>query len=222
MIASKPDLRQHAYYEGLRLFRAVFSNLAIRSRPSAVLMRSLASDSHVAAMFRSICRCSGDLDWFAKPRHSLACCRYSETLRIPPPASKAGETHQWWGTFRVGGHSTSALFTEHTTAAVGGQARAVESAAVTERGKRKRRSPHLSRHLPELEDLRIIEVEWQGTRKHHSLNSAPLARPLDGRQSRFIQPCPDRVLCHEHRQSKRLCATVREMEEDPSRSAIRC
>jgi hypothetical protein len=46
-------------------------------------MRSLASDSHVAAMFRSICRCSGDLDWFAKPRHSLACCRYSETLRIP-------------------------------------------------------------------------------------------------------------------------------------------
>ena len=24
MIASKPDLRQHAYYEGLRLFRAVF------------------------------------------------------------------------------------------------------------------------------------------------------------------------------------------------------
>src|SRR3954454_9449300 len=84
VIASKPDLRQHAYYEGLRLFRAVFSNLAIRSRPSAVLMRSLASDSHVAAMFRSICRCSGDLDWFAKPRHSLVCCRYCETLRIPP------------------------------------------------------------------------------------------------------------------------------------------
>ena len=24
VIASKPDLRQHAYYEGLRLFRAVF------------------------------------------------------------------------------------------------------------------------------------------------------------------------------------------------------
>ena len=84
---------------------------------------------------------------------------------------------------------------------------------MTERGKRERRSPHLSRHLSELEDLRIIEVEWQGTRKHHSLNSAPLARLLDGRQSRFIQPCPDRVLCHEHRQSKRLCATVREMEE---------
>ena len=161
------------------------------------LMLSSASDSQVAAMFRSICRCSGDLDWFAKPGHSLACCRYCETLRIPPPASKAGETHQWWGTFRVRGHSTSA-------------------------GKRERRSPHLSRHLSELEDLRIIEVEWQGTRKHHSLNSAPLARLLDGRQSRFIQPCPDRILCHEHRQSKRLCATVREMEEDPSRSAIRC
>ena len=45
VIASKPDLRQHAYYEGLRLFRAIFSNLAIRSRPSAVLMRSLASEA---------------------------------------------------------------------------------------------------------------------------------------------------------------------------------
>src|SRR4029077_13212553 len=45
VIASKPDLRQHAYYEGLRLFRAAFSNLAIRSRPSAVLMRSSASEA---------------------------------------------------------------------------------------------------------------------------------------------------------------------------------
>src|SRR3954463_11057444 len=59
-----PDLRQSAYYEGLQLFRAVFSNFPIRSRPSAVLMRSLASDSHVAAMFKSICRCSADLDCF--------------------------------------------------------------------------------------------------------------------------------------------------------------
>jgi ABC-type nitrate/sulfonate/bicarbonate transport system substrate-binding protein len=31
-----------------------------------------------------------------------------------------------------------------------------------------------------------------------------------------------RVLCHEHRRSKRQCATVREMEEGPSSSAIRC
>ena len=30
------------------------------------------------------------------------------------------------------------------------------------------------------------------------------------------------VLCHEHRRSKRWCATVREMKEGPSRSAIRC
>src|SRR4051812_17729317 len=65
-----PELRQYAYYEGLRLFRAVFSNFAIRSRPSAVLMRSLTSDSHVAAMFRNISRRSADLDCFAKPRHS--------------------------------------------------------------------------------------------------------------------------------------------------------
>jgi UDP-N-acetyl-D-mannosaminuronate dehydrogenase len=31
-----------------------------------------------------------------------------------------------------------------------------------------------------------------------------------------------RVLCHEYRRSKRRCATVREMKEGPSRSAIRC
>jgi hypothetical protein len=30
------------------------------------------------------------------------------------------------------------------------------------------------------------------------------------------------VLCHEYRRSKRRCATVREMKEGPSRSAIRC
>ena len=34
--------------------------------------------------------------------------------------------------------------------------------------------------------------------------------------------CPKRVLCHEYRRSKRRCATVREMKEGPSRSAIRC
>src|SRR5713101_7914491 len=32
---------------------------------------------------------------------------------------------------------------------------------------------------------------------------------------------PDRVVCHEHRRSKRRCAAVREMKEDPSGSAIR-
>src|SRR5262245_39437378 len=35
-------------------------------------------------------------------------------------------------------------------------------------------------------------------------------------------PGPRRVVCHEHRQSKRRCATVREMKEGPSRSAVRC
>jgi hypothetical protein len=30
------------------------------------------------------------------------------------------------------------------------------------------------------------------------------------------------VLCHEHRQSTRRCATVREMKEGPSGSAVRC
>jgi hypothetical protein len=32
---------------------------------------------------------------------------------------------------------------------------------------------------------------------------------------------PLRVLCHEYRRSKRWCATVREMKEGPSGSAIR-
>ena len=56
---------------------------------------------------------------------------------------------------------------------------------MTERGKRERRSPHLSRHLSELEDLRIIEVEWQGTTKLHSLNTAPLTRLTGGWLSKF-------------------------------------
>jgi predicted nucleic acid-binding protein len=30
------------------------------------------------------------------------------------------------------------------------------------------------------------------------------------------------AVCHEYRRSKRRCATVREMKEGPSRSAIRC
>jgi murein endopeptidase len=33
---------------------------------------------------------------------------------------------------------------------------------------------------------------------------------------------PSWVLCHEYRRSTRRCATVREMKEGPSRSAIRC
>jgi len=33
---------------------------------------------------------------------------------------------------------------------------------------------------------------------------------------------PVGVLCHEYRRSKRRCATVREMKEGPSSSAIRC
>jgi hypothetical protein len=33
---------------------------------------------------------------------------------------------------------------------------------------------------------------------------------------------PPWVLCHEHRRSTRRCATVREMKEVPSSSAIRC
>ena len=36
------------------------------------------------------------------------------------------------------------------------------------------------------------------------------------------QSRPSRVVCHEHLRSKRGCATVREMKEGPSGSAIRC
>lgn len=43
----------------------------------------------------------------------------------------------------------------------------------------------LSRHLSVLEAVGIIEVEWQGTTKLHSLNTAPLARLLGGWLSKF-------------------------------------
>ncbi|GAB1582280.1 metalloregulator ArsR/SmtB family transcription factor [Phyllobacterium phragmitis] len=45
-----------------------------------------------------------------------------------------------------------------------------------------------SRHLSQLEDVGIIEVEWQGTTKLHSLNTAPLARLRNGWLSRFKEP----------------------------------
>ncbi len=45
-----------------------------------------------------------------------------------------------------------------------------------------------SRHLSVLEDVGIIEMAWQGTTKLHSLNTAPLARLLDGWLSRFEEP----------------------------------
>ena len=41
------------------------------------------------------------------------------------------------------------------------------------------------------------------------------------KSGRFIES-PRWVVCHEHRRSKRPCATVREMKEDPSRPAVRC
>ena len=46
----------------------------------------------------------------------------------------------------------------------------------------------LSRHLSVLEAVGIIEVEWQGTTKLHSLNTAPLAQLSDGWLSRFEEP----------------------------------
>src|SRR6185312_6086454 len=38
----------------------------------------------------------------------------------------------------------------------------------------------------------------------------------------ILVACLSRVVCHEHRPSTRRCATVREMKEGPSGSAIRC
>jgi hypothetical protein len=38
----------------------------------------------------------------------------------------------------------------------------------------------------------------------------------------YLKANPGRVLCHEYRRSKRRCATIREMKEGPSSSAIRC
>ena len=37
-----------------------------------------------------------------------------------------------------------------------------------------------SRHLATLEDAGIVEVEWSGTTKLHSLNRAPIHALLDG------------------------------------------
>jgi DNA-binding transcriptional ArsR family regulator len=42
-----------------------------------------------------------------------------------------------------------------------------------------------SRHLSVLEEVGIIEVEWQGTTKLHSLNTAPLTKLLNGWLSKF-------------------------------------
>ncbi len=42
-----------------------------------------------------------------------------------------------------------------------------------------------SRHLAALEEVGIIEVEWQGTTKLHSLNTAPLAELTDGWLAKF-------------------------------------
>ena len=42
-----------------------------------------------------------------------------------------------------------------------------------------------SRHLSVLEAVGIVEVEWHGTTKLHSLNTAPLSRLLGGWIARF-------------------------------------
>ncbi len=42
-----------------------------------------------------------------------------------------------------------------------------------------------SRHLSVLETVGIVEVEWHGTTKLHSLNTAPLSRLLGGWIARF-------------------------------------
>jgi DNA-binding transcriptional ArsR family regulator len=46
----------------------------------------------------------------------------------------------------------------------------------------------ISQHLSVLEDVGVVEVEWQGTTKLHSLNTAPLAGLLGGWVSRFKEP----------------------------------
>lgn len=45
-----------------------------------------------------------------------------------------------------------------------------------------------SRHLSVLEEVGIIEVEWQGTTKLHSLNTSPLVRAGAGWLSKFKEP----------------------------------
>jgi len=60
--------------------------------------------------------------------------------------------------------------------------------------------------------------DWQSARPHH-----PAFDPFPHRRDDQEEgpPCPFGVLCHEHHRSTRRCATVREMKEGPSGSAIR-
>ena len=44
-----------------------------------------------------------------------------------------------------------------------------------------------SRHLSSLEAVSVIEVEWQGTTKLHSLSTAPLRRLHQGWLSKFAE-----------------------------------
>ena len=52
-------------------------------------------------------------------------------------------------------------------------------------------------------------------------HSAELDRIHDALRKAGLPECPSWVVCHEYRRSKRRCATVREMKEGPSGSAIR-
>jgi hypothetical protein len=62
-------------------------------------------------------------------------------------------------------------------------------------------------------EVQLKDIELARPSPERFYNLAPFGGPLDS---------PFWVVCHEYRRSKRRCATVREMKEGPSRSAIRC
>src|ERR1700730_18528071 len=62
--------------------------------------------------------------------------------------------------------------------------------------------------LPKAKDHRPSIADWEQVQ-------GPCGAARNGHS------CPDRVVCHEDRRSKRRCVTVREMKEGPSRPAVR-
>src|SRR6266536_2889595 len=67
----------------------------------------------------------------------------------------------------------------------------------------------------------LLAMLWQA-KTHVSMPSGCVHYIPDSGANAGVAGGPPRGLCHEHRPSTRQCATVREMKEGPSSSAIRC
>src|SRR5260370_1029742 len=87
--------------------------------------------------------------------------------------------------------------------------------------------PFTDKQVARLKNFSVL-ISWHTSENRWWKSASPLApRDLPRSEGIFHQAmpqsgCSGRVLCHEYRRSKRRCATVREMKEGPSKSAIRC